>query len=162
MPSALKELFSQNTSYLSNILILFAFNGSLTPFASALHSQKTKSPEASSHMQMHLTPLSGAKKGFHPGLFIEVTLLSPSPQPVHQPPAACDSHRVLELLLTSAAPVWTLTTHTGKGDALFWGRQRHSPQLPKRPPLPKASLRKKQQAGGKQLMDFNQPQNKQF
>lgn len=162
MPSALKELFSQNTSYLSNILILFAFNGSLTPL------QVLCTPRRQKALRLPLTcrcisPLSLVKKkGFHPGLFIEVTLLPPSPQPVHQPPAACDSHRVLELLLTSAACVWTLTTHTGKGDALFWGRQRHSPQLPKRPPLPKASLRKKQQAGGKQLMDFNQPQNKQF
>lgn len=56
----------QNTSYLPNILILFGFNGSLTLFASTLISQKTKSCVAFAHMQIHLTTLSGAKKGFLP------------------------------------------------------------------------------------------------
>lgn len=56
----------QNTSHLPSILILFGFNGSLTLFASTLHSQKTKSHVASSHMQIHLTTLSDAKKGYLP------------------------------------------------------------------------------------------------
>lgn len=83
----------QNTSHLPSILIQFGFNGSLTLFASTLHSQKTKSHVASSHMQIHLTTLSLVqRRDIYPGLFVEVTLLPPSPQHVHQPLAACDPH----------------------------------------------------------------------
>lgn len=144
----------QNTSYLPNILILFGFNGSLTLFASTLISQKTKSCVAFAHMQIHLTTLSGAKKGFlpwfvcwgHP-LTTESSACPPAPGSLwfssefwnsswHQRfmfwpwlhTQSCSS--LLQLLQP-------LTT--GHRDALLCGRQRHSPQLPKRPPLPTAA-----------------------
>lgn len=50
-----------------------------------LYSQKIKSSVASSHMQMHLTAPSGAKKWFYPGLLVEVMLLPLTHQHVCQP-----------------------------------------------------------------------------